>query len=126
MSSTQTNTCECPSVPTELPRARPPADILETDDAILVHIDVPGVQPEGLEITEHQGRLSLEATPAAMAERCERGEVREWSPRRYVRSFQLPSHVDAERIDARIESGVLTLTIPKIPESTRRIEVRTS
>jgi HSP20 family molecular chaperone IbpA len=130
MSTTKNAATETPklsaSCATALPRAIPAADIYETEESLQLILDVPGARVEDLEITEHQGRLAVQTTPGAPAERSDRGAIREWSVRQHVRSFQLPHNVDAARIEAHLENGVLQLTIPKIPESTRRIEVHSS
>jgi HSP20 family protein len=116
MSTTKNKTAEDSKLstasPTTLPRATPAADIYETEDSLRLILDVPGAQPGDLEITEHQGRLAVQTTPAPPADRSDRGAIREWTVRQHVRSFQLPHDVDASLTEARLDNGVLVLTIP--------------
>lgn len=90
---------------------RPPIDVFESDDAFRVDVDVPGVTAENLELTVDHGVLTVEAV---------RSESRGWR-----RQLRLTEGIDVENIDARLEAGVLSLTLPKAAAARpRRIEVR--
>ncbi|MFG0320041.1 MAG: Hsp20/alpha crystallin family protein [Planctomycetota bacterium JB042] len=100
----------------------PATDMLEFDDRLELHLDLPGVAREDLEVKFEQGRLMVRA------ERTDAGETlthREFGSARYRRAFALPDGYDAEEIEARLENGVLTLVVPKAAaHRPRRIEVR--
>lgn len=89
-----------------------PADLSETDEAYIVELDLPGVQ---------KGDLSIEATGRRLSVHGERrdGQNRGLLRRRgrvtgeFQYAWSLPGDVDAERIQARLESGVLTIEVPK-------------
>lgn len=73
-------------------------EIREDQEQYVVSTDLPGVDPNEIEVTVENGMLTI---------RGERGD------RRFHRRFVLPDSVDAERISASGRHGVLTVTIPK-------------
>ena len=111
---------------TTRPAPRAPAmDIAETDVAYIVTLDVPGLAREQLKVSVEGERVSIEAeeTQAASAEGV-RAIHRERSTRRYARSFSLPVEVDQDSAQARLEHGVLTLTLAKkVPSGARQISI---
>ena len=92
----------------------PPVDIYETDDALILTVDLPGVPKDAVSIEIHQNTLTLrgERTPAAgvQDERYYRTE-RVYGP--FQRSFVLPTLVDQEHVQATYHDGVLELRLPK-------------
>ncbi len=104
----------------------PAVDITERKDAYLVVAELPGVGTEDVEITFQDGLLTIqgERHPAAEAagEKVHRAE-RRYGP--FRRSITLPSHVQADRIAASAEDGVLLILVPKAEEAhAKRIQVR--
>jgi HSP20 family molecular chaperone IbpA len=103
----------------------PRADIYETEKAIYVVADMPGVDETSLDITLEKGVLTLNG---AVEPDAHEGYSRAYSEYRvgdYVRSFSLSDEIDQEAIEATLKDGVLRLTLPKITEvQTRRIEVK--
>ena len=103
----------------------PAANFVETEDAYTVEIDVPGYDREDIEVTLEQGILSIRG------ERNEEREeqtgtyhLRERSVGQFTRSFSLPRSVDAGRLEANLDSGVLRVQLPKAAEAkARKIEV---
>ena len=107
----------------------PAVDVEETEDAVRLAFEVPGVAPEAIEVTVHDrvltvcgerslGRGGDDHENARRAYRLERRFGR------FARSLTLPDAVDADRIQARYEYGVLHLELPKRPEAQpRRIAV---
>lgn len=103
----------------------PRVDVHEDDNAYLLHMDVPGVQKENLQIDFHEGTLSISGE-RAVSERTENDTlVRvERHSGSFYRSFGLPKTVQADAIEARYDDGVLTVVVPKAEESRpRRIAV---
>jgi HSP20 family protein len=92
----------------------PPVDIYETDDALVLTADLPGVPKDAVNIEIHQNTLMLrgERKPAAEvpADRYHRAE-RAYGP--FQRSFVLPTLVDQEHVQASYHDGVLELRLPK-------------
>lgn len=103
---------------------RPAVDIFETENALILTADLPGVSREGLQVQVENGVLTLRGESGNGLP----GQVRwrEFSPALYQRSFQLPEEIDTGAIAAALEQGVLTLTLPKAPSAQpRRIEIKT-
>ena len=104
----------------------PAVDITEHKDAYLVAADMPGVGNDDLEITFQDGLLTIqgERHPAAdaAAEKVHRAERRYGA---FRRSITLPSHVQADKIEASAQDGVLLILVPKAEEAhAKRIKVR--
>ena len=96
----------------------PDFDVKETKDAFVFTADVPGVKEGDLDIRLTQNRLSVSGKRESEKE--ETGETYYASERSYgtfTRAFTLPEGVDAENIKAELTGGVLTLELPKKPES---------
>jgi HSP20 family protein len=92
----------------------PQVDVKEDDKAITVTAELPGMTEKDVEVTLHDGVLTL------------KGEKREeksdadtkFTERRYgrfMRSFRLPDGIDEEKISAAVDKGVLSITVPKNP-----------
>jgi len=90
----------------------PRANILENKDAYILDLEMPGVSKEGIEITVENNELTLIGRRTAAETK---GEVvyRECRPLDYRRVFDLDPSIDASHISAKMEQGVLTLTLPK-------------
>ena len=101
----------------------PLVDIYETKDAYILQADMPGVPKDGLEVLLEDNALTLvgHRTPSPVA-----GDalVRESKETDFRRVFELDPAIDAGRIKARMDQGVLTLNLPKAERvKPRRIEV---
>jgi len=101
--------------PTTTPRVSfltPLANILETQDGYVLEAEMPGVNKEGLEITVENGELVISGrrTPLEIKGR---ELFRESRGLDYRRVFEIDPSIDAERIQAKIDRGVLTLHLPK-------------
>lgn len=96
----------------------PTFEVKETADAFVVRADVPGVKEENIDVSFHNGVLSI-AGVRVPDERKE-GEAFFVYERQYgsfSRSFSLPETADAEKIDAKLEHGVLFVSVGKRPEA---------
>lgn len=108
----------------------PPVDITEFADRFELAVDLPGVDPDKVDITLEDGVLSLSGEREPEARRdasADSGETRMRMERghgRFYRRFVLPETVDAERVQASGRNGVLEITIPKQAKALpRRIKV---
>ncbi|MBK6658804.1 MAG: Hsp20/alpha crystallin family protein [Proteobacteria bacterium] len=93
----------------------PAVDIHEEQDRYVISADVPGVNPEAIEVSMENGVLTISGE-----RRSERSEERAGGARRverlygnFYRRFALPDSVDAENVEARSVNGVLEVVIPK-------------
>jgi HSP20 family protein len=106
----------------------PPADVIVRDDGVTVHMDVPGLNPDSLEIEIENDVLTVrgERRPPAEIEDGDR-TVRRIERRfgKFERSLRVPRGLDPNAIDASISDGVLTLRIPK-PETAKphRVQIK--
>ncbi len=92
----------------------PPVDIYETDDALILKAELPGVSKDDVSIDIHQNTLILRG------QRKHEAEVKEENYHRveraygtFQRSFMLPTLVDQEHVQATYTDGVLELRLPK-------------
>ena len=103
----------------------PPVDIFETEAAITVLADMPGVRTEGLTIDLRDNVLSIEGQVAEVETGNEQILAREYETGSYRREFRLTNLIDQAGIDATLRDGVLRLTLPKAEAARpRKIEVQ--
>jgi len=105
----------------------PRFEVLETSGSFELVADLPGVSEDVLEISVEGRELSVSGsrTKPELAEG-DALHLRERAFGSFSRRFTLPDEVDAEAIAASLEHGVLTLKIPKLPETqARKIPIRT-
>ena len=106
----------------------PVLDLVEQDDSFQIEVDLPGVRPEDVDVTVDQNLLTVrgerKSTSTVAEENVRRSERRYGS---FLRTISLPSHVDAEGIQADFEDGVLHITVPKAEQAKpRKIKVGTA
>ncbi|WP_428389357.1 Hsp20/alpha crystallin family protein [Mucisphaera sp.] len=126
-----------------------PVDVTENDTAYVVEAELPGYTRDQVKVTLEEGVLTIEAdrtttrtetkavenqatTPADEPATETQPEVttpsihlHERRAQRVLRRFRMPSELDADRIEARLENGLLTLTLPKHEQTLpRQIEIR--
>ena len=104
-----------------------PLDIYESEESFFVKAFLPGVQPENLDITVQNNTLTIRAEQPTEHQEGVRYYLRERTGGTWFRSFELPVPVDADHIDARLDQGVLHLTLPKAPEAKpHKVAIRTA
>ena len=92
---------------------QPATDVREFKDRYELIIDVPGVDPEALDITLHEGILSLSGARAEAPADDGRPSTIERRTGTFSRRFRLPDTVSADGLTADYQHGVLTVTVPK-------------
>jgi HSP20 family protein len=104
----------------------PAVDIVEQENAYLVKAELPGVAPENIDVQVENDVLTLRGERKHESEQTQGGYRRvERSYGSFSRSFVLPKGTNVDAIEAQVESGVLTVTIPKpVAASTRKVEVK--
>jgi HSP20 family protein len=97
---------------------RPMTDIYETKEAYVFKIELPGFKKEDIKVEFTGDTLTLRG------ERKQEEETKNESCHRlersygvFERSFTIPKNIDAKKIDASLQEGVLMLTIPKVEEA---------
>ena len=103
----------------------PPVDIFEQKDQIRIMAEVPGVRPEDVKISLEGNVLTIRGEKQQVAEeQTDRVHRYERTYGEFERTFSLPATVDAQRITAAYEHGILTVTLPKVEQAKpRQIEV---
>ena len=102
----------------------PTTDVYETEDALTVVMEMPGVDRKDVAVELKEGVLRVEGRIDYSKYEGMEPTYTEYNVGHYSRSFALSERVDQERIAAQLEDGVLTLTLPKTAGARpRRIEV---
>ena len=92
---------------------RPPADVVETEGAFLVRLDLPGHDAKAIQIQVENDVLTVQSERKLEQGEGETVHRSERSAGTYFRSFALPKSVDGARVEATYENGVLAVTLPK-------------
>jgi HSP20 family protein len=103
----------------------PAVDIFETEEALVLMADLPGLSKDAVEIHIDKGILTIEGHP----DRVHTGEpvYREFAAGPYFRQFRIPDSLDPGRAAADFQNGVLTLSLPRAEKARpRRIEITTA
>jgi HSP20 family protein len=95
----------------------PALDLYQTNDNVVVLVELPGLRKEDIEISLHDGALTIAGErkiESASDQEIERSE-------RYIgkfrRSIALPTRIDAGKVTASYRDGILTITLPKAEEA---------
>ena len=103
----------------------PHVDIFETDQALWLRADMPGVREDSIEISVDKNVLSIEGQFALGDYQDLRPVYTEYKVGNYQRRFSLSNVIDANKIHARLTDGVLELELPKAESAKpRRIAVQ--
>ncbi|WP_347272919.1 Hsp20/alpha crystallin family protein [Candidatus Kuenenia sp.] len=102
----------------------PATDIVETEKSLIVAMDVPGVKKENVSIMLENNVLEVDAKIDFSPYDNLNPVYTEYNVGHYTRKFTVSNIVDTEKIDAILSDGVLTLTLPKVPEAQpRKIQI---
>jgi HSP20 family protein len=103
----------------------PAVNLCAGRDGIAVSAELPGVAKDELEVHAHRDTLTLRGTRRPAAENEQAYHRRERRSGAFTRTIQLPFRVDPEQIEARLENGVLQLSLQRPEEDKpRRIEIK--
>ena len=104
----------------------PAVDVRETENEVIVEVEIPGLGPEDLNVSVTDGTLTIKGEKKLEREE-KRGDFRlaERSYGSFSRTVALPMHVKADKAEAVQRQGVLTITLPKTEKSrAKKIEVK--
>lgn len=106
---------------------RAAVDVLETGDEYIVHADMPGASADAIDIRVEDGSLHITGEVRQRYPAGARVFLNEYGVGDFDRSFRLAEDVDADRITADYESGVLTVRLPKREQArAKKIAVRSA
>jgi HSP20 family molecular chaperone IbpA len=98
----------------------PATDIFETEDALKVVLEMPGVDKSHVEITVEEDVLDVRGTIEFTRYQGLRPIYTEYPVGHYRRSFSLSNRIDQHNISAEMSDGVLTVTLPKAAQAKPR------
>jgi HSP20 family protein len=106
----------------------PVVDVYEDPEKVTVEAELPGVDPENVQITIDKDRLTIKGSTTSEKTEEKKDFLRAERTRgSFMRSFMLPSSVESEKILASYDKGVLTVSIPKRPEEVpRKVDIKIS
>ncbi len=106
----------------------PRVDVFDEDGALVVRAEVPGVDPESIDVTVEGGRLTISGSRSFVTESDKAGYHRkEIFEGTFSRSVLLPDGTDPDGVSASSKDGILEITVPKRPEvlpRTVKVEVK--
>lgn len=103
----------------------PATDIIERPDALVMVLDVPGADPETLDVSLDEHVLTISARSMATVPEGYKPLYTEYRDGTYERRFVVSDQIDGDNIDAVLKNGVLRLTMPKAAQSpARKISVK--
>ena len=113
----------------QLKRDNPmPIDVTADEKQVVIQASLPGVKPEDVNVTIEDNRLTIDGQVNSVEEtEKERYVIRERHSGSLYRSLALPKDLQDDNVEARFENGVLTLTLPRVPEvkpQARTIEIK--
>jgi len=99
----------------------PTVDVFEDKDAVRISLEIPGVSPDDVKISLEQNTLTISGEKKQVTEeKAERVHRYERTYGSFTRRFTLPATVEAEKITAKAEHGVLNIVIPKAEKAKPR------
>jgi HSP20 family protein len=102
----------------------PALNVLETGDAYVVEVALPGMEPEAIDVTVEGRTLTIKGTYDDRQRDQTADLLREWGSGTFLRSVALPAIVDAESARSDLRNGALILTLPKAAQHrARRLQI---
>lgn len=102
---------------------QPRVDVIDADSEYVLAVDLPGVDPKGVEVELEQGVLRISGEREASHGDEAAYTYRERKVGTFERSFRVPEAVDADGITAKFDKGVLEIRVPKV-ERSRKIPIQ--
>ena len=110
---------------TQAPRSNLQLDVVETADSVLVIANLPGVKSENVTVTLKENILTLESTSETSLPEGAKALHTERNVDAFKRSIRIPVRLSADEVQAKLEQGVLTVTLKKAVDATpKRITVQ--
>ncbi len=101
-----------------------PMDAIRSKDEVVLHFDLPGIDPESIEVTVDRGVLAVSARRAEEYAEGENPFIRERRMGSFTRRVRLSDTVDSEKIDASYTDGVLSVRLPLTEKAQpRKVEI---
>ena len=102
----------------------PALDLYQTVDNVVAVVELPGMRKEDINISLHDGMLTIAGERQSSSGDGENAERTERFSGKFRRSISLPTRVDASKVSATYKEGILTVTLPKAEEAKpKKVEV---
>jgi len=102
----------------------PALDLYQTVDNVVAVVELPGMRKEDIDISLHDGMLTIAGERQSSSGDGENAERTERFSGKFRRSISLPTRVDASKVSATYKEGILTVTLPKAEEAKpKKVEV---
>jgi len=98
----------------------PLVDIVETDNALVLISDMPGVDQSGVDVVIEKNMLTITGKVDEQVPEGFKLTYEEYGIGDYERSFTLPNEIDRDAVQAIMKDGVLKLTLPKVKQAAAR------
>ena len=96
-------------------------NIFETETAHAIELAIPGIKKEDVTIDLHENKLTIALVKKENSiEKTILKERKEFNYSKFSRAFNLPKNIDFEKIEAKNENGILSVTIPKKEEEIKK------
>jgi len=105
----------------------PALDLYKNNDNLIAVVELPGMRKEDIEISLHDGMLTIGGERKSETREGDKAERTERYIGKFRRSITLPTRVDANKVRATYKDGILTITLPKAEEAKpKQIQVNVS
>ena len=102
----------------------PALDLYQNNDNVVAVVELPGMRKEDIDISLHDGMLTIAGERQSTSSEGENAERTERFSGKFRRSITLPTRVDAGKVSATYKDGILTVTLPKAEEAKpKKVEV---
>lgn len=99
----------------------PSAEMEETDEAIHLKVEVPGMEAKYLNVEVTEAAVSIRGERKSESKTEEKGVVRsEFHYGKFERRIPLPAHIQTDKVQAECKNGMLSLTLPKVESEQRK------
>jgi HSP20 family protein len=95
----------------------PAMDLYQNKDNVVAVVELPGMGKDEIEISLHDGTLTISCERRKESSNGERAERNERYVGKFRRSIALPTRVEASKVSATYRDGILTVTLPKAEEA---------
>lgn len=100
----------------------PAANILEEESSTKIQLIMPGMSKKDIKISVDENILNVSYNQSSSnEEKSEKFSLREFKQSNFSRSFRLPNNSNNEKIESKMEDGILTINIPKIEKSPSKL-----
>ena len=95
----------------------PALDLYQNADNVVAIVELPGMRKEGIEISLHDGTLTVSGERKSESVEGEKAERTERVTGKFRRSITLPARVETDKVNATYKDGILTVTLPKAEDA---------